>query len=190
VEGRSPRLKTCTDIQALLTNPAEPSAMRRLILAPLLAFAPAAVMAAELGVPVDHSILVSLAAPAHNVFLGSPDVADVAMSDQRHVVVTGKKAGVTNLIITDLRGRVIYSREVVVSKGGGDRVALINGGNVVSYACAPMCEQVGDAQGAPMGSGGSSTSTSSQSWTMSYNPSGSSQNNQSYSSQSTSTTSH
>jgi len=167
--------------------------MRRLILAPVLALAPAAVMAAELGVPVDHSVLVSLASPAHNVFLGSPDVADVAMSDQRHVVVTGKKAGVTNLIITDLRGRVIYSREVVVSKGGGDRVALINGGNVVSYACAPTCEQVGDAQGVPIGSQSStssSTSSSNSTWTMSYNPGASSTNNSSYSSQSASTTSH
>ena len=167
--------------------------MRRLILAPVLALAPAAVMAAELGVPVDHSVLVSLASPAHNVFLGSPDVADVAMSDQRHVVVTGKAGGVTNLIVTDERGHTIFDREIVVGATAGNHVSLINGGNVISYACAPTCEQVGDAQGVPIGSQSStssSTSSSNSTWTMSYNPGASSTNNSSYSSQSASTTSH
>ena len=126
--------------------------MRSLALASILALAPAAVMAASLGVPLNQSVLVSLPAPAHNVFLGNPTVADVAMSDQRHVVVTGKAGGVTNLIVTDERGRTIFSRQIVVAAGSGDRVSLINGGNVISYACAPSCEQVGTAQGQPAGS--------------------------------------
>jgi hypothetical protein len=121
--------------------------MRSLALASILALAlaPAAVMAASLGVPLNQS-------PAHNVFLGNPTVADVAMSDQRHVVVTGKAGGVTNLIVTDLRGRKIFDRQIVVGATAGDRVELINGGNVISYACAPTCEQVGAAQGGPAGS--------------------------------------
>jgi hypothetical protein len=126
--------------------------MRSLALASILALAPAAVMAASLGVPLNQSVLISLPAPAHNVFLGSPTVADVSMSDQRHVVVTGKASGVTNLIVTDERGRTIFSRQIVVAAGSGDRVSLINGGNVISYACAPTCEQVGDAQAQALGS--------------------------------------
>ena len=126
--------------------------MRSLALASILALAPAAVMAASLGVPLNQSVLISLPAPAHNVFLGSPTVADVSMSDQRHVVVTGKAGGVTNLIVTDERGRTIFSRQIVVAAGSGARVSLINGGNVISYACAPMCEQVGDAQVQALGS--------------------------------------
>ena len=125
--------------------------MRTLALASILAFAPAAVMAASLGVPLNQSVLVSLPAPAHSVFLGNPTVADVAVSDQRHVVVTGKAGGVTNLIVTDERGRTIFDRQIVVSGAGsgGDRVSLINGGTVVSYACAPTCEPVGDDQSMP-----------------------------------------
>ncbi|HZZ87143.1 MAG TPA: pilus assembly protein N-terminal domain-containing protein [Caulobacteraceae bacterium] len=126
--------------------------MRRLALASILALAPVAAFAAGLGVPLNQSVLVALPAPAHNVFLGNPAVADVAISDPRHVVVTGKTGGVTNMIITDLRGRTIFTREIVVSAASGNRVALINGGNVISYACAPACEQVGAAQGQPMGS--------------------------------------
>ena len=102
--------------------------MRSLALASILALAPVAVMAASLGVPLNQSVLVSLPAPAHNVFLGNPTVADVAMSDQRHVVVTGKAGGVTNLIVTDLRGRKIFDRQIVVGATAGDRVELINGG--------------------------------------------------------------
>jgi hypothetical protein len=126
--------------------------MRSLALASILALAPVAVMAASLGVPLNQSILVSLPAPAHNVFLGNPSVADVAISDQRHVVVTGKAGGVTNLIVTDDHGHTIFDRQIVVGASAGDRVALINGGNVISYACAPACEQVGTAQGQPAGS--------------------------------------
>ena len=126
--------------------------MRSLALASILALAPVAALAASLGVPLNQSVLVSLPGPAHNVFLGNPAVADVTMSDQRHAVVTGKAGGVTNLIITDDRGRTIFDRQIVVSAGSGDRVSLINGGNVISYACAPSCEQVGDAQGQALGS--------------------------------------
>jgi hypothetical protein len=122
--------------------------MRKLALASLLALAPVAAMAASLGVPLNQSVLVALSAPAHNVFLGNPTVADVAISDQRHVVVTGKAGGVTNLIITDARGHTIFSREIVVGQAVGNRVVLINGPNLVNYACAPVCEQVGATQGA------------------------------------------
>jgi hypothetical protein len=125
--------------------------MRSLALSTILALAPVAALAASLGVPLNQSVLVSLPGPAHNVFLGNPTVADVAMSDQRHVVVTGKAGGVTNLIVTDERGRTIFDRQIVVSGAGsgGDRVSLINGGTVVSYACAPSCEPVGDDQAMP-----------------------------------------
>jgi hypothetical protein len=126
--------------------------MRSLALASILALAPVAVMAASLGVPLNQSVLVALPAPAHNIFLGNPTVADVVLSDQRHVVVTGKAGGVTNLIVTDERGHTIFDRQIVVGASAGDRVSLINGGNVISYACAPACEQVGSAQDAPIGS--------------------------------------
>jgi hypothetical protein len=125
--------------------------MRSLALASILALAPMTAMAASLGVPLNQSVLVSLPAPAHNVFLGNPIVADVSVADQRHVVVTGKSGGVTNLIVTDQRGRTIFERQIVVGAAAGDRVSLINGGPVVSYACAPVCEQVGDAQAMPAG---------------------------------------
>jgi hypothetical protein len=134
--------------------------MRKIALSLALALAPAATFAASLGVPLDQSALITLSAPAHNIVLGNPAIADVSVSDGRHLVVTGKGAGITNLIVTDAGGRTIFDRQIVVGAGSGDRVLLINGASLVRYACTPNCEPLGDAQGAPAG-GGQSTAPAS-----------------------------
>jgi Pilus formation protein N terminal region len=136
-----------------LTNPAEPSGMRQLAFALALALSPAAALAATLDVPLDQSAFVTLAGPAHNVIIGNPAIADVSVADQRHIIITGKGAGITNLVITDAAGHAIFDRQIVVGAGSGNRVALINGGQIVSYTCAPVCEQVGGAGGAPQMAG-------------------------------------
>jgi hypothetical protein len=125
--------------------------MRKIALSLALALAPAAAFAASLGIPVNQSAYVTLAAPAHNIILGNPAIADVSVSDPRHLVVTGKGAGITNLIVTDAGGRTIFDRQIVVGSGSGDRVLLISGASLVRYACTPNCEPMGDAQGAPAG---------------------------------------
>jgi hypothetical protein len=127
--------------------------MRKIALALALALAPAAALAASLGVPLDQSALITLSAPAHNVVLGNPTIADVSVSDPRHLVITGKGKGVTNLIVTDAGGRTIFNRQIVVGSGAnaGDRVLLINGATQIHYACTPGCEQMGVSQGAPDG---------------------------------------
>ena len=117
--------------------------MRKLAISLALALAPVAALAASLGVPLDQSTFVTLPAPAHNVIIGNPAIADVSVADQRHLIITGKGAGITTLVVTDAAGRAIFDRQIVVGAASGDRVALINGGQVVSYACAPRCEIVG-----------------------------------------------
>ncbi len=123
--------------------------MRQLAFSLALALAPAAALAASMGVPLDQSAFVTLPGPAHNVIIGNPAIADVSVADQRHIIITGKGAGVTNLVITDAAGRPIFDREIVVGAAPGGRVALINGGQIVSYTCAPVCEPIGGAAGAP-----------------------------------------
>jgi hypothetical protein len=114
--------------------------MRQLALSFALALAPAAALAATLAVPLDQSALVTLSAPAHNVVIGNPAIADVAVADQRHIIITGKGQGVTNLVVTDAGGKSIFDREIVVGAQSGGRVALINGAQITSYTCAPVCE--------------------------------------------------
>jgi hypothetical protein len=124
--------------------------MRRLALSLILAIAPASAFAASLGVPLNQAVIISLGSPARDVVVGNPAIADVTVSDTRHLVVTGKTPGVTNLMVTSASGRLILNRQVVVGASSGDRVALINGPtlggsspSLLSYACAPTCEQVG-----------------------------------------------
>jgi hypothetical protein len=123
--------------------------MRKLALSLALALAPAAALAASMGVPLDQSAFVTLPAAAHNVIIGNPAIADVSVVDQRHVIITGKGSGITNLVITDSGGRPIFDRQIVVGASAGGRVALINGGQIVSYTCAPVCEPNGGGGGAP-----------------------------------------
>ena len=82
--------------------------MRRLAFltfAATLATQPAA--AEILTVRLDQSARVRLSAPARDVVVGNPGVADVSMLDSRNIVVLGKSYGVTNLLVVDRAGRTI-----------------------------------------------------------------------------------
>ena len=116
--------------------------MRRALIALTLALAPAGALAASLGVPLDQSLRLTLTAAAHDVIVGNPAIAEVTVADDHHLIVTGKTPGMTNLIVTDERGRTIFDQRVVVHGGGGagDAVTVIAGATATTYACAPTCE--------------------------------------------------
>ncbi|HTX51364.1 MAG TPA: pilus assembly protein N-terminal domain-containing protein [Caulobacteraceae bacterium] len=115
--------------------------MRRALIALTLAFSPALASAASLSVPLDQSLRLTLTSAAHDVIVGNPGIADVSVADDHHLIVTGKQDGMTNLIVTDQRGRTIFDRQIVVHGGGaGDAVTLITGATATTYACAPTCE--------------------------------------------------
>jgi hypothetical protein len=128
--------------------------MRRLALALALAALPAVSLAASLGVPLDQAMIITLPVPARDVVVGNPAIADVSISDQRHLIITGKQGGVTNLVVDDAAGRTIFNRQIVVGASSGDRVEVMRGAQVSSYACAPVCQQVAGSGGSPGGGGG------------------------------------
>jgi len=114
--------------------------------APLLAFAIAAAMpslalAAGFYVNIDQATRVTLSRPARDVIVGNPGIADVNMLDARHLVVTGKSYGVTNLVVTGPSGRTILSRQIVVGAPAAGQVTMHRGVDVAQYACAPRCER-------------------------------------------------
>jgi len=114
--------------------------MRRTIIALTLALVPAIASAATLVVSLDHSVRMTLGGPAQDVIVGNPDIADVTVADPRHLVITGKKLGITNLIVTNTAGRTIFNRELMVSTAEGERVSVYEGGPVpIDYACSPRC---------------------------------------------------
>jgi hypothetical protein len=115
--------------------------MRHALIALTLALSPVVASAASLGVPLNQSLRLTLTSAAHDVIVGNPTIADVTIADDHHLIVTGKQDGMTNLIVTDQRGRTIFDRQIVVHGGGaGDSVTLIAGATATTFACAPTCE--------------------------------------------------
>jgi Flp pilus assembly secretin CpaC len=113
--------------------------------ATLMAAQPAA--ADTLTVRMDQSAALHLPAPARDVVIGNPAIADVNMLDARNLVVLGKSFGVTNLLVMDQAGRTILNRQIVVS-APEPSMSFYHGPDVRSYACSDRCERiagVGDA---------------------------------------------
>lgn len=65
---------------------------------------------------VDSSVPIMFARPAATVFIANPEVADVQVLSAKSVMVFGKKAGQTTLIITDDYGKKLAYRSIVITQ--------------------------------------------------------------------------
>lgn len=106
----------------------------------LVCVAPAA--AHDLNVAVEHAEVIRLPGEASAVVVGNPSIADALVHDGRTLVVTGRLQGRTNVIALDRVGRIIYSREVVVSSPVAGQVALFRGPERFTLSCGETCENV------------------------------------------------
>lgn len=123
--------------------------MRKLALALLIGFAPAAASAASLAVSLDQAVRVSLKVPAQDVIVGNPAIADVTVADQHHLVIVGKSYGVTNLVVVGPSGRTIFDRQIIVGAPSEGRVSIYRGPVASNYACSPSCEMTSTAAAPP-----------------------------------------
>lgn len=126
--------------------------MRRLLLAlsaMVLLAAPAA--AQTLSVRADQAVRIALPAPAKDVAVGNPQIADVMVLDERNILVVGKGYGTTNVVALDRSGRLILDRVVVVSATDAGKVTVYKGTSASQYACAPRCEMTETDDAAPAG---------------------------------------
>ena len=109
-----------------------------------LALAALAVTASGAGaatVRMDENPLIELRAPAGNVIVGNPSIADVTLITPTKLAILGRSYGLTNLIITDRMGRGIIHQEINVSDTSRGRMSLYRGPLVANFACAPRCER-------------------------------------------------
>ncbi len=91
------------------TAPAAPIA-RPLVPAPLLAEG----TRLDLSVPLYHSRLVTLIAPANRVSVANPGIADIVVISPTQVYLLGKDIGSTNVLLWDRRNRLIGAVNVEV----------------------------------------------------------------------------
>ncbi len=106
-----------------------------------LVLAPVAASAASLAVSLDQAVRLTLRAPARDVIVGNPAIADVTVADQRHLVIVGKSYGVTNLMVISESGRTLVNQQIVVGAPSVGLVSVYRGPDAVNYACSPSCER-------------------------------------------------
>ena len=93
----------------------------------------------SLAVPLDGAVRLNLRGAAADVIVVNPGVADVAMVDERTVVVLGRAHGTTGLLVLDGARRVLWDGAVTVTAPSG-RITVHRGGEAQQYACLNRCE--------------------------------------------------
>lgn len=106
----------------------------------LVCSAPA--LAEDLTLAVEHAQVIRLPGDASAVVIGNPSIADALVHDGRTLVLTGRLQGRTNVIAMDRIGRVIYSREIIVTNPVSGQVALYRGPERSTYSCGETCDEV------------------------------------------------
>jgi Flp pilus assembly secretin CpaC len=93
-------------------------------------------------VTIDFAKILKLPAPAHTIIVGNPGIADATVDDEKTLVLTGKTAGTTNLIVLDAEGGEVVNSIVQVSSDVRQLTTIFYGATRQTFACAPVCEQV------------------------------------------------
>lgn len=106
-------------------------------------FAPVASADAVLSIPLNSVQMIHLQGTPKDIIIANPAIADVTMQTPDQMIIIGKAAGRTSLLILDPEQKVILKRMVVVSDGN-DGLVIVHGprGGTMSqdsYACAQNC---------------------------------------------------
>lgn len=92
-----------------------------------------------ISVMVDRAKVMRISAPAATVVIGNPAIADASVQDRQTIVLTGKVAGITNLVILDAKGQLIADELINVEKPDKGYVTVQRGGSRYTYSCTPSC---------------------------------------------------
>jgi Flp pilus assembly secretin CpaC len=111
-------------------------------LAALGATGPAVGAEEPIDVTIDFAKLVKLTEPANTIIIGNPGVADATVGDDQTLVLTGKTAGTTNLIVLDDSGEEVMNAVIRVSSDIRQLTTVFYGASRQTFSCAPVCEQV------------------------------------------------
>ena len=132
-------------------SPARRSSPARMIAGAITSFLTAALFVAlfagltrasefsGLKVKVDQVTLIRLDKHGSEVIIGNPSIDDVSMQSNKLLVLTGKSAGLTNLIVLDGSGDEVLNEKVFVSTDNNQLITLSKGVNRETYTCSPDC---------------------------------------------------
>jgi Flp pilus assembly secretin CpaC len=105
---------------------------------------PAGVIAPEtpLTAPLDQAVDITLPRPISRVAVGSEDVVSVVPMGARKLVISGRKFGLTNLLVYDDANTIMYSRMISVPATRPNSISVYNGSTKHTLVCTPLCEEV------------------------------------------------
>jgi Flp pilus assembly secretin CpaC len=93
-------------------------------------------------VTIDFAKVLRLDHQAKTIVVGNPGIADASVEDDKTVVLTGKAAGTTNIIVLDAKGEEIANAVLRVSSNVRQLTTVFYGSHRQTFSCAPTCEQV------------------------------------------------
>ena len=91
---------------------------------------------------IDFAKILRLDQAAETIVIGNPGIADAAIEDEDTLVLTGKTAGTTNLIVLGREGDEVLNATVRVSSDIRQLTTVFYGASRQTFSCAPVCEQV------------------------------------------------
>jgi Flp pilus assembly secretin CpaC len=120
---------------------------RRFALAAAMAAAfilPGGIAAANetIDLTIDFAKVLKIDRPAETIIIGNPGIADTTIGDDETLVLTGKAAGTTNLIVFDKDGVEILNTTMRVSSDIRQLTTVFYGKSRQTFSCSPVCEQV------------------------------------------------
>jgi Flp pilus assembly secretin CpaC len=104
--------------------------------------APQANAQSQITVEKDQSLRISLKAPAGNIIVANPRIADVTVVDSRTLYIIGRGVGTSGITITDASGRTLWDASVLVSLTRANAVTLYRGTQSVINVCMNTCVEV------------------------------------------------
>lgn len=114
----------------------------------LAAAAPAQAQSAQIQIPQDGVQRIGLRGAAASVVVGNPRIADVTVIDTNTIVITGKGAGITEVMVLDAIGRPLLQNRIVVAAEQSGSVRLWRGAQATEMVCAESCSRASPAEAA------------------------------------------
>lgn len=91
-------------------------------------------------IKTDQAHILRLDKPVKSVIIGNDAIADVVMQDAKTIVLTGRRNGVTNLVVIDQTGATILDEKIMVGQNDIATTRVFRGANVLVLSCTPDCE--------------------------------------------------
>lgn len=91
---------------------------------------------------IDFAKVLQLSEPVSTIIIGNPGIADATVQDDQTIVLTGKAAGMTNLIAMNGDGEELANVVVRVASNVRRLTTVFYGSKRQTFSCAPTCEHV------------------------------------------------